>query len=60
MKYRFRVLTGRVCLRVQDIIRQVCREKEVDILRGVLSSDHVHMLVSVPPKIAISDLVSGA
>ena len=35
----------------------MCRENEVDILRGVLSSDHVHMFVSVPPKLAISDLV---
>jgi len=56
-KYRYKVLTGEVRLRVRDIIRQVCRENEVDILRGVLSSDHVHMFVSVPPKIAISDLV---
>ena len=43
---------------MRDICRQVCRENEVDILRGVLSSDHVHMFVSVPPKLAISDLVS--
>ena len=40
-----------------DICRQVCRENEVDILRGVFSSDHVHMFVSVPPKLEISDLV---
>jgi putative transposase len=51
------VLTGALRLRVRDICRQVCRENEVDILRGVLSSDHVHMFVSVPPKLAISDLV---
>ena len=57
-KYRFKVLKGRVRLRVRDICRQVCHENEVDILRGVLSSDHVHMFVSVPPKLAISDLVS--
>nr|WP_235477541.1 IS200/IS605 family transposase [Aliiroseovarius crassostreae] len=44
-------------LRVRDICRQVCRENEVDILRGVLSSDHIHMFVSVRPKLAISDLV---
>ncbi len=56
-KYRFKVLTGRVRLRVRDICRQVCRENDVEILRGVLSSDHVHMFVSVPPKLAISDLV---
>jgi putative transposase len=42
-------------LRVRAIIRQVCAENGVDIIRGVLSSDHVHMFVSVPPKLAISD-----
>ena len=56
-KYRFKVLTGDVRLRVRDICRQVCRENEVEILKGVLSSDHVHMFVSVPPKHAISDIV---
>lgn len=34
-KYRYKVLTGRLRLRVRDICRQVCRENEVDILRGV-------------------------
>lgn len=33
------------------------RQKGVDTIRGVLSSDHVHMFVSVPPKLAVSDLV---
>ncbi len=56
-KYCLKVLTGQVRLRVRDICRQVCRENEVDILRGVLSSDHVHMFVSVPPKLATCDLV---
>ena len=56
-KYRYKVLSGRLRLRGRDMCRQVCRENGVDILRGVLSSDHVHMFVSVPPKLAISDLV---
>ncbi|MEP3329750.1 IS200/IS605 family transposase [Sedimentitalea sp.] len=51
------MLTGALQLRVRDICSQVCRENEVDILRGVLSSDHVHMFVSEPPKLAISDFV---
>jgi len=51
------LLTGALRLRVRDICRQVCRENEVDILRGVLSSAYVHMLVSVSPKLPISDLV---
>ena len=44
-------------MRVREIIRQVCNESGVDIIRGVLSSDHVHMFVSVPPKLAVSDLM---
>ena len=56
-KYRYKVLTGVLRLRVRTIIRHVCKENGVDILHGVLSSDHVHMFVSVPPKLAISDLV---
>ena len=51
------MLTGDIRLRVRDICRQVCREQRVDIIRGVLSADHVHMFVSVPPKLAVSDLV---
>jgi len=56
-KYRYKVLQRNIRLRVRDIIRQVCAENDVDIIRGILSSDHVHMFVSVPPKLAISDLM---
>ncbi|WP_291737480.1 IS200/IS605 family transposase, partial [Leisingera sp. F5] len=56
-KYCYKVLSGALRLRVRDICRQVCTENRVSLLRGVLSSDHVHMFVSVPPKLAISDLV---
>ena len=51
------MLRGDLRLRVREIIRQVCAENGVEIIRGVLSSDHIHMFVSVPPKLAISDLV---
>ncbi len=56
-KYRYKVLLGDIRLRVRDIIRQVCSEHGVEIIHGVLSGDHVHMFVSVPPKLAISDLM---
>ena len=56
-KYRYRVLTGDVRLRVWQIIRQVCAEQGVDIIKGVLSGDHVHMFVSIPPTLAVSDLM---
>ncbi|MCY4001385.1 MAG: transposase, partial [Bacteroidetes bacterium] len=47
--YRYKVLRGDRRLRV--------RENGVDIVRGVISTDHVHRFVSVPPKRAISDQV---
>jgi putative transposase len=50
-------LQGDIQLRVRDICRQVCAQNGVDIIHGVLSSDHVHMFVSVPPTLAISDLM---
>jgi putative transposase len=48
-KYRYKVPQGKLRERVRDIIRQVCREMGVQIIEGVLSSDHIHMFVSVPP-----------
>jgi len=56
-KYRYKVLRGAVRLRVREIIRQVCAENGVEVLKGVLSHDHVHMFVSIPPKLAVSDLM---
>ena len=56
-KVPLKVLFGDVRLRARDICRQVCGENGVEILHGVLSRDHVHMFVSVPPKLAVADLV---
>jgi len=42
--------------KVREILRRVCAENGVDIIEGVLSSDHVHMFVSIPPKLSVSDL----
>ncbi|MCF6303262.1 MAG: IS200/IS605 family transposase [Devosiaceae bacterium] len=56
-KYRYKVLQGDICLRIRDIIRQVCNENGVDIIKGVISKDHIHMFVSVPPKLSISDFM---
>ena len=56
-KYRYKVLTGSVRTRVREIARQVCDELGVTIISGVLSSDHVHMFVSIPPHRAVSDVM---
>jgi putative transposase len=56
-KYRKPVLVGDVGLRVRDLIRQVCQEHDVTIMKGHVSKDHVHLLVSIPPQVTISRLV---
>ena len=56
-KYRYSVLHGEVQLRCRDLIRQVCDTMDVRILKGVVSKDHVHLHLSYPPKLSISDLV---
>ena len=56
-KYRYKVLRGNIRERVRDIIRQVCREMGVTIIKGALSTDHIHMFVSIPPKISVSDFM---
>ena len=56
-KYRYNVLTRRVGERTRDIIRQVCDSNDIDILRGVVSKDHLHLYISYPPKLSVSDMV---
>jgi putative transposase len=59
-KYRYRVLQGELRLRVREIIAQVAEEMDVKIINGVLSNDHIHVFVSIPPQIAVSEFVKKA
>ena len=56
-KYRYRVLTGQVATRVRELIREICAANYVDIVSGSLSPDHIHLLISVPPSVAVSKIV---
>jgi putative transposase len=47
-KYRYKVLTGDVATRVRELIRQICEIFEIRIIKGVVSKDHIHVLVSAP------------
>jgi putative transposase len=44
-KYRKKVLTGEVAIRVRDVLRQIAMEHELDVISGKVSSDHVHMFI---------------
>ena len=50
-------MTGLVAERARELIRGICKENDVEIIRGHISQDHVHLFVSVPPHLAISKLV---
>jgi putative transposase len=56
-KYRFGVLKGEIQIRCRDLLRQSCDSLDVQILKGVVSKDHVHLHLSYAPKISISDIV---
>ena len=56
-KYRKKVLAGEVGNRVRDLIREICRTHDVEILEGAVSGDHVHILVSCPPNLLPSKLM---
>ena len=56
-KYRYKVLKGRVAERARDLIRQICEARDVVIVRGAVSPDHVHMLLSAPADLAPAKLV---
>lgn len=56
-KYRKQVLCGAVGLRVRDLIREICRTNDVEILEGSVSGDHVHVLLSCPPHVSPSKLM---
>ena len=56
-KYRYQVLQGDVAERVRELVRQTCGIFEIEIIRGVVSKDHVHILVSAPPTMSPSDIM---
>jgi putative transposase len=56
-KYRYEVLKGDIQIRCRDLLRQTCDSLDIQILKGVVSKDHVHLHVSYPPKLSISDML---
>ena len=56
-KYRRKVIYNSIKTDIQEIIRNLCEWKGVEILEGHLMPDHIHMLVSIPPKLAVADFM---
>ena len=56
-KYRKPVLRGEKADRARVLIREICKALDVEIIKGHISRDHVHLFVSVPPHLSVSKLV---
>jgi len=56
-KYRFPVLQREVAVRARDVIREVCEAREITVVKGVVSRDHVHVMVSAPPQLAPAQIM---
>ena len=56
-KYRKKVLFGKIRNDVREIIQALCRYKSIEIISGAVCLDHVHLCVSIPPKMKVSDFM---
>ena len=56
-KYRRQVIYGKIKKDIGDILRKLCEWKGVEILEAEACPDHIHMLVSIPPKISVSSFM---
>ena len=52
-KYRRKVIYNQIKADIRDILKDLCKYKGVEIIEG----DHVHMLVSIPPKMSVSSFM---
>jgi putative transposase len=56
-KYRRQVIYGIIKVDIGKILRKLCEHKEVEILEANACPDHIHMLVSIPPKLSVSSFM---
>ena len=56
-KYRRQIIYGKIKNDIGKILRMLCERKGVEIIEAEACSDHIHMLVSIPPKISVSSFM---
>jgi len=56
-KYRRKIIYNQLKEDIRDILKQLCAYKGVEIIEGHLMPDHIHMLVSIPPKMSVSSFM---
>ena len=57
VKFRRKAIYGKLKKEIGVILRELCRRKEVEIIEAELCPDHIHMLISIPPKYSVSQIM---
>ena len=58
-KFRKPVLKGEVAARLRELVREICRSNDIEILKGHIRPTHVHLMLSVPPSLAPSKVMQA-
>ena len=56
-KYRRQIIYGKIKADIGAILRKLCDQKEVEIIEANACKDNIHMLVSIPPKLSVSQFM---
>jgi len=56
-KYRKKVLYGKVRRRAGEIIRELCGQRDLEIIEGHTMPDHIHTCISIPPKYSVANAI---
>jgi putative transposase len=56
-KYRRKAIFGKLRAKIGQILRDLCQQKEVEILEAHAMPDHIHMCVAIPPKYSVSFII---
>jgi REP-associated tyrosine transposase len=56
-KYRRKVFYGRLCRQIGPILRELCRQRGIELMEGHAMPDHVHLCLSIPPKYSVAHTI---
>jgi putative transposase len=56
-KYRRKIMYGKLKAEIREILIRLCKYKRIEIVEGAVCKDHVHMLLSIPPKHSVSEVM---
>ena len=56
-KYRKKILYEQVRKRTGEILRELARQKDVEVVEGTACPDHIHLILSIPPKHSVADVI---